>query len=121
MDVWIEFAICVASVTAAIIIAKIFFTLWRLFEKRVHPEMFERDKVNSALEAAFGNIKGKNVDVYLRNGEIIKQHKYVKASCLRAGQIDEHPIVYFELIDSEEKTVYIAVADAWKIETATKA
>ncbi len=57
----------------------------------------------------------------MKNGEIIKQLKYSKTYFFNEGDFAINTCVYFELIDSEERYIYVAGSEIWKIETEKKA
>lgn len=98
---------------------KIFFTLWRLLEKRLHPEQFV--KRSSTPETAFRGLKGKPIVVHMKNGEIISDAKYRANLFFGDREFGTCTLVYFDLERSDGTRVFICGADILKIETTKKA
>jgi len=108
------FIIGVASIVCAIILLKVFFTLWRLLEKRVHPDKFE--KLPSTPESAFRDLKGKAVLLHMKNGETIHDSKYRKTLFFSNGEFG-CTLVYFELEKPDGTRIFVSGSDIMKIET----
>jgi hypothetical protein len=101
------FLIGVGSIVGAIIGLKVFFTLWKILEKRLHPDQFS--KPSSTPETAFRGLKGKTVVVQMKNGEVLQDCEY------------KSTLVYFELEKPDGNRLYICGSDILKIETKGKA
>ena len=94
-----SFLICLGSIVAAIIILKVFFTLWWVVEKRLHPDKIRLP--TSTPEVSFEGLKKKSVNVYMKNGEILKNHTYLKTLLFGAGDFATCTVVYFEFESPE--------------------
>ena len=120
MDVVQPFIWCVAAIVGGAIALRVFFTLWRVVEKRLFPERYAAPP--NAPHSVFPDLKGKRVIVHMKNGEVLKDHTYRKNFYFGSGEFDSFcTIVYFELIDPEGRHLYIAAADIWKLEAALSA
>ena len=113
------FAISVAVVVLGIVMLKVFFTLWSVVEKRLHPE--KMDKPDNTPEVAFRGLKKKTIDVHMKNGDVLKQHKYRKTLVFGDGEFATCTLLYFELTSPEETDVFICGSDIMKIETCKDA
>ena len=60
MEGYQQFFAIVGTIVGAIIFIKVFFTLWRIIEKKLHPEKFE--KIYCAPEVLFSDLKKKKVE-----------------------------------------------------------
>ena len=114
MEAYQQFLIVIGSIVGAIIALKIFFTLWRLLEKKLHPDKFE--KLYSAPEVVFADLKKKVVTVTLKNGDILIDHKYKKSVYFGDGEFGLPKPVYFELESPEKNLIFVSGADIIKIE-----
>ena len=112
------FFIVIGVIVAPIIGLKVFFTLWKLLEKRLHPEQFS--KPPNPPEAAFRGLKGKKIVVQLKNGEIIEGCQYKATLYFSDGHYNVCPIVYFDFEKPDGNRLYICGLDILKIETAGK-
>ncbi len=68
METWEQFVIVISAIVGAVIILKVFFSIWRLIEKKINPEFAER--ISHTPETAFKNLKDKEMTIFLKNGEI---------------------------------------------------
>ena len=119
IEVMAPFLIGVGSIVAAIIGLKVFFTLWKILEKRLHPEQFS--KPSSTPETAFRGLKGKKVTVQMKNGETIPDCLYKSTLFFGDGEFGTCTLVYFELEKPDGNRQYICGTDILKIETIGKA
>lgn len=103
---------------AVVIGLKVFFTLWKLFEKRLHPEQFS--KPSNMPEIAFRGLKGKPVSVQMKSGEIIGDCQYKATLFFGDGEYNVCPTVYFDFEKPDGNHVYICGTDILKIETVGK-
>ncbi|MFM6131194.1 MAG: hypothetical protein ACKPBV_21145 [Sphaerospermopsis kisseleviana] len=62
-DIALNFIYCTIAVIGAVIILKVFSTLWLIIDKKYHPEKIRTTKTP---ETAFGDLNGKIIDVYLK-------------------------------------------------------
>lgn len=115
MEAAAPFLIGVGAIVAAIIGLKVFFTLWRVVEKRLHPE--KMDKPDNTPEVAFRGLKRKSVNVYMKNSDILRNHKYIKTLVFGDGEFATCTMVYFELESPEGNGVFVCGADITKLET----
>ena len=113
------FLIGVGAIVGAIIGLKVFFTLWKMLEKRLHPEQFS--KPSSTPETAFRGLKGKKVVVQLKNGEVLQDCEYKSTLFFGDGEFGTCTLVYFELEKPDGDRLYICGSDILKIETKGKA
>lgn len=117
MEAATPFLIVIGAIVGAIIGLKVFFTLWRLVEKRLNPE--KADKHDNTPEVAFRGLKRKTVDVHMKNGDVLRNHKYVKTLVFGDGEFATCTLVYFELESPEGNGVFICGADIMKLESCT--
>ncbi len=113
------FLIGVGSIVGAIIGLKVFFTLWKILEKRLHPEQFS--KPSSTPETAFRGLKGKKVIIRMKSGEVIHDCEYKTTLFFGHGEFSTCNLVYFELAKPDGNRLYICGSDILKIETNGKA
>jgi hypothetical protein len=119
MEAMTPFLIGVGAIVGAIIGLKVFFTLWRILEKRLHPENFV--KPSSTPETAFRGLKGKAIIVHMKNGEVISNVEYKATLFFGDGEFGTCTLVYFDVERSDGTQVFICGADILKIETTKKA
>jgi len=115
MPVYQQFLWFVGSIIGAIIGLKIFFSLWRLLEKKIHPDKFER--IEKAPEVIFNNLKKKKINIFMKNGESINDCLYKKTLYFGDGELGFNAPIYFQVEDNNKKLIFISGADIWKIET----
>ena len=115
MDAVMPFLIVIGAIVGAIVGLKIFFTLWRLVEKRLHPEKLE--KPDNTPEVAFRGLKKKTVDVHMKNGDVLRNHKYIKTLVFGEGDFSTCTLIYFELESPTGAGVFICGTDIMKLET----
>ncbi|MDA3798244.1 MAG: hypothetical protein PF692_04090 [Kiritimatiellae bacterium] len=113
------FVLGVIAVVIGVLILKIFFTLWKVLEKKLHPNDF--DKPTNTPETAFKDLKKKIVNVYMKNGDILKEHKYKKTLYFGDEEYSWYALVYFELEAPNQTKVFISSSDILKIETTKDA
>lgn len=116
MEVYQQFILCVAVIVGAIIVIKIFNTLWYCVETKLAPNRVARPA--DTPEAVFKNLRNKRVVVYLKNGEIIDGCTYKKTLFFNEGDFAINTTVYFELEKKNGNTLYISGLDISKIEAA---
>ncbi len=109
------FLLGVGSIVAAIIGLKVFFTLWKILEKRLHPEQFA--KPSSTPETAFRGLKGKKVVVQMKTGEVLQDCAYKSTLFFGNGEFGMCTLVYFELEKPDGNRLYVCGIDILKIET----
>jgi len=114
MEGYQQFFAIVGTIVGAIIFIKVFFTLWRIIEKKLHPEKFE--KIYCAPEVLFSDLKKKKVTVYLKNNEILENHIYRKSVYFGDGEFGLPNPVYFEFESQNKDIIFISGIDIWKIE-----
>lgn len=112
------FLIGISAVVSAIIALKVFFTCWKLLEKRLFPEQFA--KPNNSSQTAFRGLKGRHVILQLKNGEIIQDYQYITTIFFGDGEFNICPTVYFAFEKTDRQRIYICGADILKIETQNK-
>ncbi len=112
MGTW-QFLTCVVGVVIAIILLKIFFTLWKVVDKKLHPEM---EKIGITPEVAFNNLRNKNITVFLKDGKILTDLKYIKTLFFNDGEYSLNTVVYFE-VTNQHKRIFISGTDIVRIET----
>ena len=110
-----DFLIVLGSIVGAIVGLKVFFTLWKVLEKRLHPEQFLKPR--SAPETAFKGLKGRKVIVRTKTGEVIKECQYKATLYFNDGEFTVCPTVYFELEKADGNRLFISGADILSIET----
>jgi len=113
------FVLGVITVVLAVLVLKVFFTLWKILEKKLHPSDF--DKPTNTPETAFKDLKKKIVNVYMKNGDVLEKHKYKKTLYFGNGEYSWCALVYFELEAPNQTQVFISSADILKIETTKDA
>ncbi|HCF94931.1 MAG TPA: hypothetical protein DEW46_07710 [Verrucomicrobia bacterium] len=113
------FLIRVGSIVGAIIGLKVFFTLWKILEKRLHPEQFS--KPPSTPETAFRGLKGKKVVVQMKSGDFLQDCEYKSTLFFGDGEFSTCTLVYFELEKPDGNRLYVCGSDILKIETKGKA
>ena len=64
-----SFLIGAGVIVGSIIGLKVFFTLWRLLEKRLHPDDFV--KPFSTPETAFRGLERTSIIIHMKNGEVL--------------------------------------------------
>lgn len=114
MEAATPFLIVIGFIVAAIIGLKVFFTLWRVLEKRLHPELL--DKPDNTPEVAFRDLKGAAVNVYMKNGDLLKEYKYLK-TLVFGNEFERCSLLYFELKSPGGNIVFICGSDIAKLET----
>ncbi len=119
MEGMAPFLIGVGSIVAAIVGLKVFFTLWRILEKKLHPEQFS--KPSATPETAFRGLKGKKVVVQMKSGESLQDCGYKSTLFFGDGEFGTSSLVYFELEKPDGNRLYICGSDILKIETRGKA
>ncbi len=115
MEAYLQVIICVAVIVGAIIVVKIFNTLWYCVEKKIAPDRVA--KPSDTPEAAFKNLRNKAVVIYLKNGEIIDGCTYKKTLFFNQGDFAINTTVYFELEKRDGNTLFLSGLDISKIET----
>ena len=115
MDLTLQFLLVISAFIGAIIIVKVFFTFWRILEKRLHPEKF--DKRTARPEFSFPNLKGKKATVTLKNGEQLQDCEYQFTHLFGDGEFAFVQIIYFEFITANKRRIFLSNADILKIET----
>ncbi|MGB5686901.1 MAG: hypothetical protein WBM35_13895 [Candidatus Electrothrix sp.] len=115
MEIESPFIIGVVAVVLGIITLKVFFTLWKLIDKRLHPDDF--DKPENTPETAFRGLKKKSVNVYLKNGDVLTNHKYKKTLMFGDGEFAAVALLYFELTSPEGNGIFVCGSDITRIET----
>ena len=115
MEAYLQVIICVSVIVGAIIIVKIFNTLWYCAEKKLAPDRVAKPSDTPA--AAFKNLRNKTVVVYLKNGEIIEGCTYKRTLFFNEGDFTMNVTVYFEFEKKNGNTLYISGIDILKIET----
>jgi hypothetical protein len=118
MEAYLQFIICIAVIVGAIIIVKIFNTVWYCVEKKFAPDRVT--KPSDTPEAVFKNLRNKTVVVYLKNGEIIEGYTYNKTIFFNQGDFAMNTTVYFELEKEKGNVLFISGLDISKIEAHTK-
>jgi hypothetical protein len=118
MEILAPILVMVGIIVFTVIGLKVFFTLWKLLEKRLHPEQFS--KPSSTPEAAFRGLKGKKVIVQMKCGEIIEGCQYKATLFFADGEFSMCPTVYFDFEKADGNRLYICGADILKIETVNK-
>jgi len=113
------FLIGVGTIVGAIIALKVFFTLWKILEKRLHPEQFS--KPASTPETAFRGLKGQKVVVQMKSGEFLQDCEYKATLFFGDGEFGTCTLVYFEFQKPDGNRLYICGSDILKIETKGKA
>jgi hypothetical protein len=116
MDVVRPFIECVTAVVTGIIVLKVFFTLWRVVEKRLHPERITSP--TTTPEVSFGGLRKKPVNVYMKNGDILRNYRYLKTLLSGDGDYSTCTNLYFEFKSPEGNGVFISGMDISRIETA---
>ncbi|NCB26804.1 MAG: hypothetical protein EOM62_15240 [Bacteroidia bacterium] len=119
IDEMAPFLTGVGAIVAAIIGLKVFFTLWKLLEKRMLPENFQ--KPSSTPESAFKGLRGKRVLVQLKSGESIEGCEYRATLFFGEGEFCMCPTVYFDFEKPDGNRLYLCGSDILKIETLSKA
>jgi hypothetical protein len=119
MEVMTPFLMGVGAIVGAIIGLKVFFTLWRILEKRLHPENFI--KPSSTPETAFRGLKGKTIIIHMKSGEVISDVKYKATLFFGDGEFVTCTLVYFDMERSDGTHVFICGSDIQKIETTKRA
>ena len=114
MEVYQQFILCVAVIVGAIVVVKIFNTLWYCVEKKIAPDRVA--KPADTPEAVFKNLRKKTVVVYLKNGEVIEGYAYNKTIFFNQGDFAMNTTVYFELGKKNGDTLFISGLDILKIE-----
>jgi hypothetical protein len=115
MEVMAPFLLGIGAIVGAIIGLKIFFTLWKIVDKRFHPEQFA--KPSSTPETAFRGLRNKQVLIQLKNGETIKDCKYNTTLFFGDGEFGTSTLVYFEFQQQDGNKLYLCGTDIMKIET----
>ena len=118
MEILAPILIMVGIIVSTVIGLKVFFTLWKLLEKRLHPEQFS--KPSNTPEVAFRGLKGKKVVVQMKSGEIIGDCQYRATLFFGDGEFNMCPIVYFDFEKTDGNRLYICGTDILKIETVGK-
>lgn len=114
MEVYLQFIICVSVIAGAIIIVKIFNTVWYCVEKKIAPDRVV--KPADTPEAVFKKLRNKTVVIYLKNGEVIEGYIYKKTLFFNQGDFAMNTTVYFELEKKNGTTLFISGLDILKIE-----
>ena len=114
MDV-LPFLLVVGAITAAIILVKVFFTLWKVLEKRLHPEQFGQPAATP--EFVFRRLNGKKATVVLKNGERLQDCDYQATHLFGDGEFAFRAILYFEFITTDNRRVFLAGTEILRIET----
>ena len=115
MDLTLQFLLVVSAITAPIIIVKVFFTFWRILEKRLHPEKF--DKRTAKPEFSFPHLKGKKATITMKNGEQLQNCEYQFTHLFGDGEFAFVQLIYFEFITADKRRIFLSSADILKIET----
>lgn len=115
MEAYLQVVICVSGIVGAIIVVKIFNTLWYCVETKLAPNRVAKPSDTPAV--AFKNLRNKTVVVYLKNGEIIDGCTYKKTLFFNQGDFAMNTTVYFELEKKDGNTLFISGLDISKIET----
>ncbi len=118
MDAAMPFLIVIGAIVGSVIGLKVFFTLWRVVEKRLHPEKVDKPDTNP--EFAFRGLKKKTVDVHMKNGDVLRAHKYLKTLVFGEGDFATCTLIYFELESPAGTQVFICGTDILKLETCNK-
>ena len=111
----LPFILIVGSIVAAIVVVKVFFTLWRVLEKRLHPEQFV--KPSATPEFVFRRLKGKKATVVLKNGERLQDCEYQSTHLFGDGEFAFSAVLYFEFITADNRRNFLAGAEILRIET----
>ena len=114
-----SFLIGLGAIVGSIIGLKVFFTLWRLLEKRLHPDDFV--KPFSTPETAFRGLKRKSIIIHMKNGEVLSDLRYKATLFFSDGEFGVYTPVYFHVERGDGTHVFISGADILKIETTKKA
>ena len=81
---FLPFLLAVGAIVAAIVVVKVFFTLWRILEKRLHPEQYA--KPAATPEFVFRRLHGKKVTIVLKNGECLQDCDYQSTHLFGDGE-----------------------------------
>ena len=110
-----EIMVCAGCLMFGIMLLRVFFTLWRVIDKRLHPEKLEAAK--DTPEVAFKGLRKKVVDVQMKDGTLLRHHKYVKTILFGDSDFSICALVYYELQSPKGNGVFICGSDILKIET----
>jgi len=119
LETVVPFLISVGAIAGAIVGLKVFFTLWRILEKRLHPEQFS--KPSATPETAFRGLKGRRVVVRMKTGETIPECAYRSTLVSGDAEFSTCRLVYFELEKSDGERIFICGSDILTIETKGRA
>jgi len=115
MEIALPLPLTIGAITGAIIILKVFFTLWRVLEKWLHPEKFVGP--TDTLEFTFQRLKGKKAAITLKNGEQLQNCEYQSTHLFGDGNYAVANILHFEFITADKRRIFLSNADILKIET----
>ena len=112
---FLPFLLAVGAIVAAIVVVKVFFTLWRILEKRLHPEQFAQPAATP--EFVFRRLHGKKVTIVLKNGERLQDCDYQSTHLFGDGEFAFRAVLYFEFITADNRRNFLAGAEILRIET----
>lgn len=104
---WTACIICGAAV-----FLKMFFTLWRVAERRFWPDL-----VRNADEMAFKGLRNCLVTVHLKDGSVLPEVRYIRTMCFDSGEFGLNGPVYFEFQSQDQETVLVSGSEIGRIST----
>lgn len=92
-----------AIIVTSLVTLKVFFTLWRLVERKLFPE-----KLENAMEITFKTFRNRRVTIVTRSGPVFEGYRYVKSVYFDVSEFGSANPVYFEFRDASEQAVLVA-------------
>ena len=114
MEAYQQTILIISAFVIAIVFLKVFFTLWRLLDKKLHPENIY--KTQNTPEVVFKDLKKKYVTIHMKNGNTLNKCFYKKCLYFGDSEFGVSSPIYFEIKNSNNKLIYISGADIWTIE-----